>query len=257
MRTRLLATVAALAMLSLVSTPGALRAQAPAALSGQVSSQEEGNMEGVLVSAKKTGSHHHHHGRQRRAGPFQLPGVEARARAIHDLDPRDRLRPRTGRRRSSSPPTSPRAPTSSWSRPRTSPARCRTASGSPACPAREQQKLSLLNCVSCHTLERIVKSSYDSDGFQTQILPRMGSYANQSMPIHPQRRMATRLLEERGDVLAAARKKQADFLSLDQSERGRRPGSIRSRRCRARRAAAPRSSSPNTICRARPSSRMT
>ena len=49
-------------------------------------------------------------------------------------------------------------------------------------PGTEQQKLSLLNCVSCHTLERIVRSSYDKDGFETQILPRMGGYANQSMP---------------------------------------------------------------------------
>src|SRR5205807_955510 len=45
-------------------------------------------------------------------------------------------------------------------------------------PGTDQQKLSLLNCVSCHSLERIVKSSYDKAGFQTNILPRMASYAN-------------------------------------------------------------------------------
>jgi virginiamycin B lyase len=80
-------------------------------------------------------------------------------------------------------------------------------------PGNQQQKLSLLNCVSCHTLERIVKSSYDVEGFATQILPRMGSYANQSIPLHAQKRIATRLLEERGDTLAQARKRQAEFLS--------------------------------------------
>src|SRR4029077_1429741 len=80
-------------------------------------------------------------------------------------------------------------------------------------PGTQQQKLSMLGCVSCHTVERIVKSSYDKDGFATQILPRMGGYANQSMPTHPQRRVATRLLEERGEALAAARKKHADFLA--------------------------------------------
>src|SRR5262249_42119506 len=80
-------------------------------------------------------------------------------------------------------------------------------------PGTDQQKMSLLNCVSCHSLERIVKSSYDSDGFQKQILPRMGSYANQSTPLHVQKRIATRLLEERGDALVQARKRQADFLS--------------------------------------------
>src|SRR5207237_2672472 len=51
-------------------------------------------------------------------------------------------------------------------------------------PGNEQQKLSLLNCVSCHTLERIVKSVHDKDEFQNQLLPRMSSYANQSMPVH-------------------------------------------------------------------------
>src|SRR5262249_33280619 len=80
-------------------------------------------------------------------------------------------------------------------------------------PGTEQQKLSLLNCVSCHSLERIVKSVHDKNEFQNQLLPRMGSYANQSMPIHPQRRIATRLLEERGDVLATARERQAEFLT--------------------------------------------
>jgi streptogramin lyase len=58
-----------------------------------------------------------------------------------------------------------------------------------------------------------VKSSYDVEGFATQILPRMGSYANQSIPMHAQKRKATRLLEERGDTLAQARKRQAEFLS--------------------------------------------
>ena len=58
-----------------------------------------------------------------------------------------------------------------------------------------------------------MQSSYDKDGFATQILPRMGGYANQSMPMHPQKRLATRLLEERGDGARAARQKQAEFLS--------------------------------------------
>jgi len=66
-------------------------------------------------------------------------------------------------------------------------------------PGTQQQKLSLLNCVSCHSVDRIVRSSYDKEAFATQILPRMASYANQSTPIHIQKRMATRLLEERGE----------------------------------------------------------
>ena len=40
----------------------------------------------------------------------------------------------------------------------------------------------------CHTLERIVRSTHDADGF-VQRVQRMGSYANQSMPLHPQKRL--------------------------------------------------------------------
>src|SRR5262245_63178423 len=72
-------------------------------------------------------------------------------------------------------------------------------------PGSQQQKLSLLNCVSCHTVERIVRSTHDVDEFVNQLLPRMGGYANQSMPLHPQRRVATRLIEERGEALTTAR----------------------------------------------------
>src|SRR5689334_11572941 len=49
----LLSTVAGLAAFIVA---GPVQAQAPAALTGQVSSAEEGNMEGVVVSAKKDGS---------------------------------------------------------------------------------------------------------------------------------------------------------------------------------------------------------
>src|SRR5436190_23628064 len=45
----------ALAIGCSISSPTPLHAQAPAALTGQVSSQQEGPMEGVLVSAKKAG----------------------------------------------------------------------------------------------------------------------------------------------------------------------------------------------------------
>ena len=46
-----------------------------------------------------------------------------------------------------------------------------------------------------------------------KVMERMGSYANQSFPYHPQKRMAMRLLEERGDQLQKTRQRQADFLA--------------------------------------------
>jgi streptogramin lyase len=212
MRTRLLATVAALAIVSLVSTPGALRAQAPAALSGAVSSQEEGNMEGVLVSAKKAGSTITVTVVSDAQGHFSFPAGRLEpgqytlsTRAIgYDLDGPKSVDVAAGK-----------TAEASVKLVKTKNLAKQMSNGEwiTSMPGNEQQKLSMLNCVSCHTVERIVKSSYDSNGFQTGILPRMGSYANQSMPIHPQKRVATRLLEERGETLEKARKAQADFLS--------------------------------------------
>ena len=55
-------------------------------------------------------------------------------------------------------------------------------------PGSDDDKLQLLNCVSCHTLERIVKSSHDADEF-VQVVTRMQGYAQVSQPIKPQRRV--------------------------------------------------------------------
>ena len=57
-------------------------------------------------------------------------------------------------------------------------------------PGTDEQKSFLLNCVSCHTLERIVRSTHDADEF-TQVIYRMMGYAQVSQPIKPQRRMET------------------------------------------------------------------
>ena len=55
-------------------------------------------------------------------------------------------------------------------------------------PGTDDDKLQLINCVSCHTLERVVKSSHDADEF-VQVIARMNGYAQVSQPIKPQRRV--------------------------------------------------------------------
>jgi len=47
-------------------------------------------------------------------------------------------------------------------------------------PGSDQQKMQLTNCVSCHTVERIVRSTHDADEFANLVLPRMGSYATRA-----------------------------------------------------------------------------
>src|SRR5215510_1579786 len=80
-------------------------------------------------------------------------------------------------------------------------------------PGTDQQKGQLLNCVGCHTLERITRSKYDADAFLTQVLPRMQGYVNQSMPAHPQLGRAERLMEERGDQRVQVYRAAAEYLS--------------------------------------------
>jgi streptogramin lyase len=80
-------------------------------------------------------------------------------------------------------------------------------------PGTDAQKGQLLNCVGCHTLERPLRSTYSADDFMTIILPRMQGYVNQSIPAHPQLRRAERLMEERGDQRVQVYRGAAEFLA--------------------------------------------
>ena len=62
-----------------------------AALAGTVTSDAEGKMEGVVVTAHKDGSIVSVSVTTRRAGPLQLSGEPARARPLHARHPRRRL----------------------------------------------------------------------------------------------------------------------------------------------------------------------
>jgi len=80
-------------------------------------------------------------------------------------------------------------------------------------PGTDAQKGQLLNCVGCHTLERPLRSKYSADEFLTLILPRMQGYVNQSIPAHPQLRHAERLMEERGDQRVQVYRAAAEYLA--------------------------------------------
>src|SRR5207245_3439768 len=77
----------------------------------------------------------------------------------------------------------------------------------------DPQKGLLLNCVGCHSLERVVRSTHDADAFTKTVLPRMQSYVNQSIPQHPQLRKAERLMEERGDQRVQVYRSTAEYLA--------------------------------------------
>ena len=62
----------------------------------------------------------------------------------------------------------------------------------PGTPQQKAQKAAFMDrCTSCHTYERIAKSTYNTDDF-IKVLQRMGSYAPGTTPYEPQKRKETR-----------------------------------------------------------------
>jgi virginiamycin B lyase len=215
MRNALLASVCLTFVLAVNTAPSL--AQGAAALAGQVTSNQEGPMEGVLVTAKKAGSTititvvTNKEGRYSFPASRLEPGQYAiKIRAVgYDLDGKGAadvagdktasvdLKLKKARNLSA------QLTSAEW---------MQSMNGTP------KQKDALLNCVSCHTAERIVRSTHDVNEFM-QVQQRMGTYANQSVPTRIQKRLAERLLEERGDSRLKAQQERAEFLaSINLSE---------------------------------------
>jgi virginiamycin B lyase len=159
------------------------RAQAPVALSGQISSAEEGPMEGVLVSAKKSGSTITITVVSDANGTYSFPtgklepGTYAlRIRAVgYDLEQPANV------------DVSAQKPAKQDLKLReTEDLAAQLSNGEwlASFPGSEAQKNALLGCVGCHTLERVVRSTHTADDFINVTLPRMQGYVNQSIPAH-------------------------------------------------------------------------
>ena len=73
-------------------------------------------------------------------------------------------------------------------------------------PGTSEQKRPLIECMSCHTYERIARSRYSADEL-VGVLKRMATYANNSTTSKPQKRAVDRKFEE--DAL----RKLADYLA--------------------------------------------
>jgi streptogramin lyase/cytochrome c553 len=209
MRTLWLATLAGLAALLVTSSP--LAAQTEAALTGQVSSAEEGPMEGVLVAVKKIGSTITITVVSDGQGRFSFPSGKLdpgryalKVRAVgYDLDALEPVEV-----------TGHGTPAIDLKLRKTEDLASQLSNGEwlASVPGTDQQKSALLNCVGCHTLERVMKSKYGADDFM-QVLPRMQGYVNQSMPGATQMRRGERLMEERGDQRVQVYRSLADYLS--------------------------------------------
>ena len=187
------------------------RAQTPAALTGQVTSGEEGPMEGVLVSAKKAGSTVTITVVSDAQGNYSFPAAKLepgqyslRIRAVgYDLD------------RPASVDLAAQQPAKYDLKLRKTEdlaAQLSNAEWLASFPGTDQQKNAMLGCVGCHTLQRVARSTHKPDDFIHVTLPRMQGYVNQSIPAAPQLRRGERRMEERGDQRVQVYRGMADFL---------------------------------------------
>ncbi len=207
-----LTALAAGSLFFFFAAPRPLRSDAPAiALSGQVTSAEEGPMEGVLVSAKKTGSTVTTTVVTDASGRYRFPQdrVEPgqyllKIRAVgYEADDPGSIDIAAGKSQTADLKLHRAANLS---------AQISNAEWIMSMSGTDQEKRFALNCITCHTIERVVRSKHDAAQFMS-VFERMGNYVNQSSPLHPQIRIADRLYEERGEAREKTRLRQADFLA--------------------------------------------
>ena len=177
-------TTALAAGLSVVSAGARADDRAPAALTGQISSDAEGAMEGVVVTAHKDGS-------------IVSTSVTTDAKGRYAF-PESRLEPGHYTIAIRAVGYDLGAPTSAnVAAERTTNLDLRlgkthdiasqlsNAEWMMSVPGTEEQKAMLLDCQGCHTLERIVRSTHDVNEWM-QTISRMKGYGAVSQPVKPQ-----------------------------------------------------------------------
>jgi virginiamycin B lyase len=191
---------------------------APITLAGQVTSAQEGAMEGVLVSAQRDGS------------PISVT-VVSDATGRYGF-PADRLPPGHYALRVRAVGYEIAAPAAAdVAGETTTTADLRLAKVSDissqltstewliSMPGTPEQKRPLIECMSCHTLERVVRSRFTGEQF-VGVLKRMANFANNSTMAHVQARVAERdVPDDRarrvGDYLASVNLSKRDRWDYD------------------------------------------
>ena len=178
------ALLSAVAAAALLNAAGA-QAQNGAALTGTVTSAQEGAMEGVLVSAKKDGAHisitvvsddkghyafpadrldpGHYTIKIRATGyiPEGRPAVDVASGKTATVD----------LKLNKTDNIAPQLTSAEWLA---------------SMPGTDEQKAFLQDCTTCHTLIRPLSSGFTAEDFM-KIIPRMGTYAPGSQPQRPQK----------------------------------------------------------------------
>jgi virginiamycin B lyase len=181
-----------------------------AALAGQVSSAEEGAMEGVLVSAKKQGSTITTTVVSNDKGQFSFPAdrlepghynITIRAAGYNLVGPKEVDVAGSGAA----------AADLKLAKTKGLYGQLSNAEWLQSAPGNDQIKSFLPDCVGCHTLQRVFSAIHTTDEWK-QVFARMGRYAPESVPTRPQLLLAGGARSERPRVPAAMMDAAAEFL---------------------------------------------
>jgi virginiamycin B lyase len=174
------------AIISFVFAPRLIRAanSSGVALSGQVSSDREGAMGGVVVGAKKDGSTITIDVVSDDTGHFAFPSSKLepgqyslKVRAVgYEMEDSKTAAVASGATATADIKLRPA---------RNLAAQLNNAEWLMSMPGTDAQKKFLLDCTGCHSLERIARSTHTADEF-VAVIQRMSLYAQGSSPAHPQ-----------------------------------------------------------------------
>jgi virginiamycin B lyase len=160
------------------------QAQNNIALTGQISSAEEGQMEGVLVTAKKDGTNVNITVVSDDKGQYSFPAdrlspgkYKISVRAVgYVIDGAKPVEVAAG---------APATADLKLVKTKNLSAQLSNAEWLISAPGTDKQKNFMTGCVSCHTLERVFKTSYDPEQLR-EVFRRMGLYSPGSTPLRPQ-----------------------------------------------------------------------
>jgi virginiamycin B lyase len=192
-----------------------LHAQAPdaVALTGLVTSADDGALEGVLVSVKKSGAPITMTVVSDRQGRYRFPRsrLDAGSYAI-----RIRAAGYDLQRAATADIVSGKTTTADLTlqKSRDLASQLSNAEWLASVPGSDAQKASIRPCTHCHTLERIVRTKYDADQWMS-VIERMATYPQLSFPLKIQKLPAPRIGggPDRPEQRRAAWRRQAEYLA--------------------------------------------
>jgi len=208
MISRTLLTTVSLA--GLLAGAMAVGANAQTALSGKVSSAEEGLMEGVLVSAKKEGSTVTTTVVSNAKGEFSFPADRMEA-GHYNITIRAAGYVLAGPKQIDVAAGSPASAEVKLAKAKSIQGQLSNGEWIMSAPGADQVKSFLPDCVGCHTLQRVFSAMHSPDEWKN-VFARMGRYAPESVPTRPQLLLQGGPRSERPRVAANMVDAAAEFL---------------------------------------------